>query len=172
MTLSIKQSLTRPSRLASPMGGLFLLMGNGMGRKQKKPPKNTLKPYYSRNKRLRSMGFKSYQEYLSSDLWKTIRERVLERDQYLCRICGDKARVAHHTNYNNKTLCGDSIGGLISVCYKCHGLIEFDQDGNKIHPMQVRKRVFYLSKRNGINFDPNHHNAASSRPAAITHRMG
>ena len=131
---------------------------------------NPLKPYGKRNRRLAKHGIAdSYQEYLKSDLWAAIRARALELDGHKCRCCGSRATQVHHTNYTKATLEGTSLKALISLCRPCHKFIEFDADGNKVHPTQVRKRFFMLCatkrKRQG---DISHR--APALPSPIAHR--
>ena len=76
-------------------------------------------------------GFGSYQEYLKSDLWKSIRARVLERDNYKCRLCGKHATQVHHRHYGIRTMKGKTLTHLMSVCGGCHQKIEIDCEGKK-----------------------------------------
>lgn len=66
--------------------------------------------YKQRDEVLRSIGFQSYKEYLESDLWKSIRSRVLKR------------------SYKKKYLLGKGNLRLAMkpICGKCHKEIEFD----------------------------------------------
>ena len=87
------------------------------------------KEYVRRNNRLRSLGFDSYPAYLSSSLWYAIRRRVLERDHCICRSCKVAAATqVHHADYEVKTLRGETIERLFSVCEGCHHRGEFDGD--------------------------------------------
>jgi 5-methylcytosine-specific restriction endonuclease McrA len=70
-----------------------------------------------------------YQLYLASPAWCLLRERVLCRDVRLCRCCGRDAQVVHHRDYSNKTMSGDSLDGLISLCKNCHKTIHRDERG-------------------------------------------
>lgn len=81
-----------------------------------------------RQETLTILGFRNYNEYLKSDLWKTIRKLILERDAYYCRIrrCNNRAEQVHHFTYSPKTLVGRNPAGLISVCRSCHKKIEFE----------------------------------------------
>jgi hypothetical protein len=63
-------------------------------------------------------------EYLQTNQWKTIRLKVLKRDNYLCQGCLEKpATEVHHKTYENWQ--NELMFELISVCYDCHY--------NKIH---------------------------------------
>jgi hypothetical protein len=116
--------------------------------------KRALKPYLRRNAKIRQekLAF-SYPLYLRTPLWKRIRERVLNRDNHTCRICGNRATQAHHTNYCRKTLTGQSITGIFAICGPCHQFIEFNRDGSKAHLfLEVRKRILLLARLKGRQF--------------------
>lgn len=58
-------------------------------------------------------------EYLQSNQWKTIRQKVLKRDGFLCQGCLEKpATEVHHKTYENWQ--NELMFELISVCYDCH----------------------------------------------------
>ena len=101
-----------------------------------------LKAYHKRNTRLQSLGFKSYQDYLASDLWKSIRAEVLKRDGGKCQICGGAAVQVHHTCYSRASLTR-MTDGQISICRSCHKFIEFEYE-KKVGLAWVRKRVKLL----------------------------
>lgn len=100
-----------------------------MKKKQKEPKAKNLW-YELRDAALLRNGFPSYKAYLKSDLWKSIRARVLERDSHTCFVCKGRAFQVHHRSYGDVTLRGDKIDKLISVCRGCHLKIEFNR-GNK-----------------------------------------
>jgi hypothetical protein len=125
--------------------------------KKGKPPKRK-RPYQPRSfKRcLKHLGFQSYQEYLQSDLWKSIRERVLVRDNRICKACNAQANTVHHLIYNFKVLSGEFDDALVALCIDCHKRIEFDRNDKKRdlkHANQVlksllgNKRKRFLSAR-------------------------
>ena len=65
----------------------------------------------------KAMGFKTYPDYLASPLWIEKRKSKLKQNPY-CEICGRKAIIAHHKNYEN---VGNERGrDLLSVCRICH----------------------------------------------------
>lgn len=64
-----------------------------------------------------SLGFKSYQEYLESDIWISKRE-VFFKKYPRCAKCGKLANIVHHLNYNR--LPQEKEQDLISLCHKCH----------------------------------------------------
>lgn len=60
-----------------------------------------------------------YNEYLRSDKWKTKRERVLKRDNYLCQACLlNQATQVHHSTYEH--VFNEPLFELFSVCDSCH----------------------------------------------------
>lgn len=94
-----------------------------------------------RKQSLLEMGFTSYRQYLDSDLWKGIRERVLKRDRGCCRRCGGHATQVHHTHYWREVLEGRDDSYLVAICRGCHKAIEF-KHGEKRPMSQVVNRDF------------------------------
>lgn len=87
--------------------------------------------YAVRNKKLLEMGYKSYQDYLNSELWKEIRTRVLVKNDGKCKLCLKPAQVAHHIKYTKSNLIGKRIKDIVPLCFLCHETIEVDERGNK-----------------------------------------
>ncbi len=78
--------------------------------------------YYS-NKNF--AGFETYQEYLRSDLWLSLRNRRLSKNP-ICEVCCKcEATQVHHFAYSWKILAGYTIAPLVSICKCCHTKIEF-----------------------------------------------
>jgi hypothetical protein len=60
-----------------------------------------------------------YNRYLLTPEWQDKRERVLERDAYLCQAClKRRASQAHHLNY--KRVFNEPLFDLVAVCTTCH----------------------------------------------------
>jgi hypothetical protein len=102
--------------------------------------------YSIRDKILKDMGFHSYYSYLKSDLWKSIRKTVLDRDGYQCTCCGKQAECVHHVRYDSDTLSGRTIKWLKSLCNKCHKKIECTKKGKKLSYNESLSRYNKLSK--------------------------
>lgn len=88
-------------------------------------------PYIERKTILEKLGFGSYDKYLESALWKKIRLQVLQKQNYKCSVCGERANQVHHCSYNENNLSGKNLNSLVAVCRDCHYLAEFDYDGRK-----------------------------------------
>lgn len=106
--------------------------------------RHPLKGFRNRNRRLRALGFATYQEYLASPLWKEIREAVLLRDEYKCRLCGSRASQVHHKSYSYAALIKITPFGQIAVCRRCHEFVEFE-DGRKTGMGRTKQRLRMLN---------------------------
>lgn len=78
--------------------------------------------------------YKKYQKYIKSKPFKELRDNVLERDGYRCRVCGrtleeiaDNKKItlqAHHNSYENLGKCnGEEMNDLLTLCSVCHNAI-------------------------------------------------
>ena len=104
---------------------------------KKKRKKNRKKPggggSAKRKKASRRQPRTKYEQYLASDLWRKIRNRVLARDGKKCRACGRRASIVHHMSYHKEVMDGINDGWLVSLCRKCHDHIEFKEvDGERV----------------------------------------
>jgi 5-methylcytosine-specific restriction endonuclease McrA len=60
-----------------------------------------------------------YVAYLRSDAWHAFRRRVLARDGYRCRDCGDTQSLeVHHCTYER--FGHEQLADCIALCYSCH----------------------------------------------------
>jgi len=99
------------------------------------PPKKQ-KPKESPKRRQKGQsrhfaGFATYKDYLRSDLWQDIRERVLDLHDRKCKLCNGLATQVHHRHYGIRSLTGKTLVHLLPVCGGCHVRIEFGLDGKK-----------------------------------------
>jgi hypothetical protein len=86
--------------------------------------------YSTRNELLIAFGYRTYKQYLKSDEWKAIRQRVFQ--QYSECICCDRAaEVVHHVKYDSATLLGLHTLNLAPLCRSCHERMEIDESGEK-----------------------------------------
>lgn len=107
-----------------------------MGRKKKKNKRpfkhkfnviNKWDEKFDRDTILYNLGFKNYDSYIASDLWrKDIRPKVKKKYEGVCQSCKIKmqgngvTQVVHHRKYTEANMGGESLDGLILVCKKCH----------------------------------------------------
>ena len=64
----------------------------------------------------------SYSEYLESELWDSIKQRLWKKGKRACQSCGNKNIVYHHLKYNYPVLKGKSnaLKWIIPLCNNCH----------------------------------------------------
>lgn len=92
---------------------------------------------------IRTMGFKTYEEYLASDLWKRIRTKVLAAGKR-CRKCHRRAVAVHHLSYRRNVMKGKDPTQLVPICKDCHTTLEFDGDRKRsVVEMQEFCRGFF-----------------------------
>lgn len=102
--------------------------------------------YAYRDQNLAAMGFESYRAYQRSDLWKSIRERVLALNRF-CQGCAKReAKQVHHRAYDPATLRGDDLRSLSAVCAGCHRKGEQPQNKRQ-HSSDRLERASYVSLR-------------------------
>lgn len=91
---------------------------------------------------LRDWGYDSYDEYLRSSQWQSIRGRKLAAAGYKCECCGRRAEEVHHRDYRPRVLAGEDLMPLVALCRTCHRKVEFDDKGRKREVYQDKERVF------------------------------
>lgn len=69
------------------------------------------------------------EEFYLSDAWFELKEKILERDEYVCRQCGtsENLSVHHIVPRRYKYLVEfdiDSPNNLISMCWNHHGMAD------------------------------------------------
>lgn len=74
----------------------------------------------------------AYHKYMSSPEWYEKRQKVLERDGWVCQGCGEKtATEVHHRSYAH---FGDELlWELVSVCNDCHRKVTTMDRGMREH---------------------------------------
>lgn len=117
-------------------------------RAAKNERKNWQEAYANRNRILADIGFVCYSNYLVSDLWKSIREKVLRRDRFQCFGCGHHAFQVHHRSYDVEVLKGININPLVAICRDCHETIEVDNAGRKLSLEAANRRLDAIRSRN------------------------
>ena len=89
--------------------------------------------YTTLNQALSRVNFNDYSEYLSSNLWKNIRNKVLNRSKGRCELCTRKAKLeVYHRGYTLFALLGKRLDSLIACCDLCHREKSFENDSYAI----------------------------------------
>lgn len=94
-----------------------------------------------RSEILQSLGFNSYSEYLASDLWKSIRARVLDKADHKCRRCEKPATQVHHRSYCLAAMVGQDLSLLVACCSGCHKMAEFHANGTKAQRSVANRKL-------------------------------
>ena len=91
-----------------------------------------------------------YYDSLNDPRWSEKRKIILRRDDYTCKVCGNKAEVVHHIRYWNgsdKKAWLSPNECLVSLCEGCHKLFHSHSanfcfwPGNP--PRVINEEVFY-----------------------------
>jgi 5-methylcytosine-specific restriction endonuclease McrA len=85
-------------------------------------------------------GISSYEDYLRSDLWKSIRTKVLTRANFECACCSRRATQVHHRDYRPRVLSGQDLSPLIPLCAECHNIVD-KHNGKAREIWQDKERV-------------------------------
>ena len=68
-----------------------------------------------------------YSEYLKTEYWQNIKQQVLERDKYRCRLCNSNIDLhVHHRTYDY--IGEEKLEELITLCGKHHNMIHEDEN--------------------------------------------
>lgn len=110
--------------------------------RQPRKPRPPRPPRGTKNRPCDKIGFESYKSYLQSELWASIRLRVLERDHYICQCCGRRACQVHHFIYSTKVIQGVDDLSLVSLCEPCHHFGEFSKNGRKRGHTAANHHIF------------------------------
>jgi len=129
-----------------------------MAKNRVDPIERRIRAYRERNRILRSRGYNTYAEYLKSELWQSIRARVLAQSRE-CYACGGYANQAHHHSYRKPDLDGRDIRRISPICHRCHKIIEFrERDDEKLNPAQATAKMRQLRtlrlKKTGLQPNP------------------
>jgi 5-methylcytosine-specific restriction endonuclease McrA len=93
-----------------------------------------------RNFVLQAYGYSNYKEYLQSELWASIREKILKKNDLCVCGCNRIANQVHHKVYSESNLLGKCLRGLVAINHDCHHDIEFDE-GRKVNLGEANQRL-------------------------------
>lgn len=111
----------------------------------RKPRSKATGGYKQRNDWLKELGYSSYQEYLQSEDWRAIRERILHRDPE-CVLCRCPSTQVHHFSYHYKVLLGLQPRLLFGICEQCHHEVEFN--GKEKRTLEESQEYLLLMLKN------------------------
>jgi hypothetical protein len=95
-----------------------------------------------RNFVLKAYGYENYATYLRSELWASIRAKVLKNARCVCG-CGQRANQVHHKVYSEANILGVTLDGLVAINRGCHYEIEFSEE----QKVSLSETNFKLKKR-------------------------
>ena len=92
--------------------------------KQQEEIKRRNDEYIKQAEEVRNEWKRKYAKYLISDRWKSVREKVLKKNNHKCQSCGEPASQVHHRKYPRGHKRGDftyeNMSYLEALCKKCH----------------------------------------------------
>jgi len=94
------------------------------------------------------LSLMAYEKYLRTAFWNEIKKWISERDSHRCVIChAEKSKFCelevHHRSYDLDVLEGRNSEMLVSLCPRCHKLIEFYDDGRKRICLEEKEETFH-----------------------------
>lgn len=115
----------------------------------------TISQYQARNRRLKWLGFYSYQEYLNSNEWKRVRDFALKNGHgKFCEICGETKNLnIHHRRYTriHKVSLKKQIEFLTTLCRRCHEIVHLMTNSSTNHGLHSAvRRLRKEFKKNSI----------------------
>ncbi len=78
--------------------------------------------FAERRTSLYRLGFRSYEEYLASPLWKGIKAKVsVSNKGGKCKVCKNNRAVEfHHKSYDLQVMQGLDLRKILPICRECH----------------------------------------------------
>lgn len=89
-------------------------------------------------------GNPAYDRYIHSAAWRKKADACLERDGFVCQVCGGRATDVHHLTYDR--FGHEDLSDLVSLCRKCHSKAE------EIYDPSVTPWAMEEAKPGGNNF--------------------
>tara|TARA_R110002167_G_scaffold33510_1_gene107646 strand:+ start:1142 stop:1558 length:417 start_codon:yes stop_codon:yes gene_type:complete len=102
--------------------------------------------------RLSAFGFKTYNDYLTSDVWKKKKIKFYKSSYCSktngtpsCSVCGSISKPnVHHLTY--KHICREKLEDLLLLCNSCHNLTH-DVLKTKLNPKYNLSNAHKLAKK-------------------------
>lgn len=92
----------------------------------------------------RSIGFKTYEDYLESELWQRIRDYLTRKYTYRCTFCRDPTTELFHSGYNVDHLLSRDINSTIPVCKQCRRRIEWPDNTTRLSSVELQAAIAKL----------------------------
>lgn len=92
-----------------------------------------------KNREYRKMNRELFNWYHNKDRFGGVKEKILKRDNFQCRICSSEKICVHHidgTNYLKKNV-NNELENLITLCNSCH---------HKLHHWQWKHHILKSSE--------------------------
>jgi len=104
----------------------FELWDKTLETKHSKDKSETLVRLHTEEKaQLKRDFLRRHSSYLKSEIWKKLRQKILNRSNHICEGCGEAAATqVHHMNYE-RWEGNELLIDLLAVCAECH---------RKLHP--------------------------------------
>lgn len=86
--------------------------------------KKATQPNISKTWLSRAVRKAEYKSFLRGDYWRSVRQVILQRDNYCCQQCGSKDKLqVHHLTYKHHKEEHKYLEDLITLCQSCHSSI-------------------------------------------------
>ena len=79
--------------------------------------------------------------FYHTQYWRLVSQATLERDGFKCFRCAEQACQVHHLHYEFMWQDHLHPEALVSVCYGCHGLVEYARKAETLVPI-IRRRIY------------------------------
>lgn len=109
-------------------------------RKPKRRKKRTT--FVPFDKKLESLGFKSYEAYLLSEHWQNFKKRYFSRHNRICYCCGKPSQDLHHITYEN--LGRERLRDVKPLCRDCHKIVHAIVKDNKVPLKEAHEVVTFI----------------------------
>jgi hypothetical protein len=86
-------------------------------------------------------GLDAQQAFYRTQYWRLVSQATLQRDGFTCFRCGEQASQVHHLHYRFMWENHLHPEALVSVCYVCHGLVEYARQAEALVPI-IHRRIY------------------------------
>lgn len=95
-----------------------------------------------RNADIKKAGWSNWKSYLKSKHYRIIKQHILERDSYQCRLCPSNTNEIHFIFFTRDTLRGYCPHNILTICRACQQTrLPFSERQHKIAESIFRTQV-------------------------------